>query len=132
MPNFAVFFMLFTMANVALPGTSGFVGEFLTVIAAFSISKIVAFFAATGVVLSAVYGLFLYKNVVFGKITNETIELLNDLSVREKIILFPLAVLIIFFGIFPSPVLDLISESSNNLVAILDLQITHNNVSGVK
>ena len=132
MPNFAVFFMLFTMANVALPGTSGFVGEFLTVIAAFSISKIVAFFAATGVILSAVYGLFLYKNVVFGKITNETIELLNDLSVREKIILFPLAVLIIFFGIFPSPVLDLISESSNNLVAILDLQITHNDVSGVK
>ena len=132
MPNFAVFFMLFSMANVALPGTSGFVGEFLTVIAAFNVSKIVAIFAATGVILSAVYGLFLYKNVVFGKITNETIELLNDLTIREKIILLPLAILIIFFGIFPSPVLGLISESSNNLVNILDLQLISNNALGVK
>ena len=123
MPNFAIFFMIFTMANVALPGTSGFIGEFLIVIATFSISKIAAIFAATGVILSAIYGLFLYKNVVFGKITNETIELLTDLTLREKLILFPLAFLIVFFGLFPSSILGLISESSNNLSDLLDVAL---------
>ena len=121
MPNFAIFFMIFTMANVALPGTSGFIGEFLTVIAAFSVSKPVAIFAAIGVILSAMYGLSLYKNVVFGKITNETIELLGDLTIREKLILFPLAALIIFFGLFPAPILGVISVSSNSLVSFLDI-----------
>ena len=123
MPNFAIFFMIFTMANVALPGTSGFIGEFLIVIATFSISKMAAIFAATGVILSAIYGLFLYKNVVFGKITNETIELLTDLTLREKLILFPLAFLIVFFGLFPSSILGLISESSNNLSDLLDVAL---------
>ena len=132
MPNFAIFFMIFTMANVALPGTSGFIGEFLIVIATFSISKIAAIFAATGVILSAIYGLFLYKNVVFGKITNETIELLTDLTLREKLILFPLAFLIVFFGLFPSSILGLISESSNNLSDLLDVALLGIDPLGVK
>ena len=132
MPNFAIFFMIFTMANVALPGTSGFVGEFLTVIAAFSVSKVAAIFAATGVILSAVYGLFLYKRVVFGTITNETIELLNDLSAREKIILFPLAFLIILFGLYPSPILNLISVSSDSLVSLLEVGSLDNLTLGIK
>jgi NADH-quinone oxidoreductase subunit M len=132
MPNFAIFFMIFTMANVALPGTSGFVGEFLTVIAAFSVSKVAAIFAATGVILSAVYGLFLYKRVVFGTITNETIELLNDLSTREKIILFPLAFLIILFGLYPSPILNLISVSSDSLVSLLEVGSLDNLTLGIK
>ena len=67
------------------------------------------------------YGLSLYKNVVFGKITNETIELLGDLTIREKLILFPLAALIIFFGLFPAPILGVISVSSNSLVSFLDI-----------
>jgi NADH-quinone oxidoreductase subunit M len=124
--------MIFTMANVALPGTSGFVGEFLTVIAAFSVSKVAAIFAATGVILSAVYGLFLYKRVVFGTITNETIELLNDLSAREKIILFPLAFLIILFGLYPSPILNLISVSSDSLVSLLEVGSLDNLTLGIK
>ena len=132
MPNFAIFFMIFTMANVALPGTSGFIGEFLIVIATFSISKIAAIFAATGIILSAIYGLFLYKNVVFGKITNETIELLTDLTLREKLILFPLAFLIVFFGLFPSSILGLISESSNNLSDLLDVALLGIDPLGVK
>ena len=121
MPNFAVFFMLFTMANIALPGTSGFIGEFLTIIATFKVSMIAAVFAASGVILSAIYGLFLYKNMVFGQITNEAIEILNDLNNREKLILIPLAFLVIFFGLYPSPIINLVSSSSENLVDILNL-----------
>lgn len=121
MPHFAVFFMLFTMANIALPGTSGFIGEFLTIIATFKVSIIAAVLAASGVILSAVYGLFLYKNMIFGQITNEAIEILKDLNNREKLILIPLAFLVIFFGLYPSPVINLISSSSENLVDILNL-----------
>ena len=121
MPNFAVFFMLFTMANIALPGTSGFIGEFLTIIATFKVSMLAAILAASGVILSAVYGLFLYKNIIFGQITNEAIEVLNDLNNREKLVLIPLAFLVVFFGLYPSPVISLISSSSENLVDILNL-----------
>ena len=123
MPHFAVFFMLFTMANIALPGTSGFIGEFLTIIATFKVSMVAAALAASGVILSAVYGLFLYKNMIFGQITNEAIEILEDLNNREKLILIPLAFLIIFFGLYPSPIINLISSSSENLVDILNLTL---------
>ena len=126
MPHFAVFFMLFTMANIALPGTSGFIGEFLTIIATFKVSVIAAVLAASGVILSAVYGLFLYKNMIFGQITNEAIEILKDLSNREKLILIPLAFLVIFFGLYPSPIINLISSSSENLVDILNLTLNDN------
>ena len=126
MPKFAVMLMIFTLANIGLPGTSGFIGEFLTIIALFSISKTFAFFAASGVILSAVYGLWLYRNVIFEKISNEAVKALKDLSFREKVILIPLVVLIILiliplvvliilFGIYPMPVLDLISASSIDL-----------------
>ncbi len=115
MPKFAVMLMIFTLANIGLPGTSGFIGEFLTIIALFSVSKTFAFFAASGVILSAVYGLWLYRNVIFEKISNEAVKTLKDLSFREKVILIPLAVLIILFGIYPMPVLDLISASSIDL-----------------
>lgn len=115
MPKFAVMLMIFTLANIGLPGTSGFIGEFLTIIALFSVSKTFAFFAASGVILSAVYGLWLYRNVIFEKISNEVVKTLKDLSFREKVILIPLVVLIILFGIYPMPVLDLISASSIDL-----------------
>jgi len=115
MPKFAVMLMIFTLANIGLPGTSGFIGEFLTIVALFSVSKIFAFFAATGVILSAVYGLWLYRNVIFEKISNEAVRALKDLSFREKAILIPLVILIILFGIYPMPVLDLISTSSIDL-----------------
>ena len=116
MPKFAVALMIFTLANVGLPGTSGFIGEFLTIIALFSINKVFAIFAATGVILSAVYGLWLYRKVIFEKISNDLVKTLKDLTLREKSILFPLVILIVLFGIYPLPVLDLISVSSLNLL----------------
>ncbi|MEC7735665.1 MAG: NADH-quinone oxidoreductase subunit M [Pseudomonadota bacterium] len=115
MPKFAVMFMIFTLANIGLPGTSGFIGEFLTIIALFSVSKTFAFFAASGVILSAVYGLWLYRKVIFEKISNEAVKALKDLSFREKVILIPLVIIIILFGVYPMPVLDLISASSIDL-----------------
>ncbi len=116
MPKFAVALMIFTLANVGLPGTSGFIGEFLTIIALFSVNKVFAIFAATGVILSAVYGLWLYRKVIFEKISNDLVKTLKDLTLREKSILFPLVILIVLFGIYPLPVLDLISVSSLNLL----------------
>ena len=116
MPKFAVALMIFTLANVGLPGTSGFIGEFLTIIALFSVNKVFAIFAATGVILSAVYGLWLYRKVIFEKISNDLVKALKDLTLREKSILFPFVILIVLFGIYPLPVLDLISASSLNLL----------------
>ena len=116
MPKFAVALMIFTLANVGLPGTSGFIGEFLTIIALFSVNKVFAIFAATGVILSAVYGLWLYRKVIFEKISNDLVKTLKDLTLREKSILFPFVILIVLFGIYPLPVLDLISVSSLNLL----------------
>jgi len=116
MPKYAVVFMVFTMANVGLPGTSGFVGEFLTMLAAFQVNTWVAFFAATGVILSAAYALWLYRRVIFGALTKETLKGLADLSLREKTILYPLMVLVIFFGLYPSALLDTTTASVSALL----------------
>src|SRR6185436_2866189 len=96
MPKYAVAFMVFTMANVGLPGTSGFIGEFLTLLGIFRVNTWVALFATTGVILSAGYALWLYRKVIFGALTKESLKALLDLSTREKTILYPLAVLVIF------------------------------------
>ena len=106
MPLYAACFMVFTMANVGLPGTSGFVGEFLTLLGAFKANTWVAFFATTGVILSAAYALWLYRRVIFGALTKPSLQGLSDLSWRETAILAPLVALVIFFGIYPSPVFD--------------------------
>ncbi|WP_028033471.1 NADH-quinone oxidoreductase subunit M [Chelativorans sp. J32] len=116
MPKYAVAFMLFTMANVGLPGTSGFVGEFLTLLAAFRVNTWVAFFATTGVILSAAYALWLYRRVIFGALTKESLKGLTDLSLREKTILYPLMALVIFFGIYPSALIDTTTASVSALL----------------
>ncbi len=116
MPVFAALFLIFTMANIGLPGTSGFVGEFLSLIGVFKVNIYVAIFATTGVILSAAYALWLYKRVVFGEITNKAIEELKDINVREYVILFPLAILIILFGVYPNMVIELTSASASNLI----------------
>ncbi|MFK0687458.1 NADH-quinone oxidoreductase subunit M [Mesorhizobium sp. IMUNJ 23033] len=116
MPKYATVFMVFTMANVGLPGTSGFVGEFLTMLGVFRANTWVAFFAATGVVLSAAYALWLYRRVIFGALTKESLKGLLDLSPREKAIIYPLVVLVIFFGVYPAPVFDATAESVKALV----------------
>ena len=116
MPKYALAFMVFTMANVGLPGTSGFVGEFLTLLAAFKANSWVAIFATTGVILSAAYALYLYRRVIFGDLVKPSLKGLLDLSPREIAILAPLVVLTIFYGVYPAPVLDVTAASVKNLV----------------
>ena len=102
MPIYATVFMIFMLGSVGLPGTSGFIGEFLVIVGAFNYSSIVVIGAATGIVLSAVYMLYLYKRIIFGVITNDKLIGILDLDIREKIILIPLAIAVIFIGIFPN------------------------------
>ncbi len=116
MPKYAVAFMVFTMANVGLPGTSGFVGEVLTLVGAFRANTWVALFATTGVILSAAYALWLYRRVIFGALEKESLKALLDLSAREKLILYPLVILTIFFGVYPAPVFDATAASVDLLV----------------
>ena len=116
MPKYAVVFLILTMANVGLPGTSGFVGEFLTLLGIFRVNTWVALFATTGVVLSAAYALWLYRKVVFGALTKDSLKGMLDLSTREKITLYPLVLLVIFFGVYPAPLLDATATSVDALV----------------
>ena len=117
MPKYAFAFMVFTMANVGLPGTSGFVGEFLTMIGVFQVNTWVAFGAAFGMVFSACYALWLYRRVIFGALTKESLKGILDLNLREKVTLYPLIVMIIVFGFYPAPILDTTAAAVNNLVA---------------
>jgi NADH-quinone oxidoreductase subunit M len=123
MPKYAVAFLIFTMANVGLPGTSGFVGEFLTLLGAFKVNTWVALFATTGVILSAAYALWLYRRVVFGALTKESLKGMLDLSLREKVILYPLVVLVIFYGVYPSALLNSTSASVDALVNTLSISL---------
>jgi NADH-quinone oxidoreductase subunit M len=116
MPAYAMVFMVFALANVGLPGTTGFVGEFLTLLAAFQVNTWLAFFAATGIILSASYALWLYRRVFFGVIEKESLRAMADLSRREAVMLFPLVILVIFFGFYPAPLLDVFGASVDNLV----------------
>ena len=106
MPLYATVFMIFTLASIGLPGTSGFIGEFLTIIGAFKFNIYLAIFAATGIILSAVYMLYLYKRMIFGQITNEKLENITDLNLREKIIMITLVIMVIVIGIFPNIFLE--------------------------
>ncbi|GHD07846.1 NADH-quinone oxidoreductase subunit M [Tianweitania populi] len=117
MPNYAVVFLIFTMGNVGLPGTSGFVGEFLTMMGAFRANTWVAFFAASGVILSAAYALWLYRRIIFGALTKESLKSMLDLSTREKAVIYPLVVLTIFFGVYPAPVFDVTTASVDALIS---------------
>ncbi|WP_439575493.1 NADH-quinone oxidoreductase subunit M [Phreatobacter sp.] len=124
MPIYAVIFMIFTMANVGLPGTSGFVGEFLTLIGAFKASTIVAFLATTGVILSACYALWLYWQVIWGELTKPALKAITDVNTREVTILAPLVVLTILLGIYPTVVLSTSEVAVNALVESYNQAIT--------
>ena len=117
MPLFAFVFLVFTMANVGLPGTSGFVGEFLALLGTFQVNTWVAFVATTGVILSAAYALYLYRRIVFGALEKGSLRNILDLTPREGLILAPLVVLTIFFGFFPGPILDVTAASVDQLIA---------------
>lgn len=107
MPLYALVFLMFTMANVGLPGTSGFVGEFMSLLGTFKNNTWVAFFATSGVILSAAYALTLYRNVMFGDLVKAALKHIPDMTPRELVTLAPLAALTLFFGIYPSPILNL-------------------------
>ncbi|MGL4324411.1 MAG: NADH-quinone oxidoreductase subunit M [Beijerinckiaceae bacterium] len=116
MPLYAIIFMVFTMANVGLPGTSGFVGEFLTLVGAFRANTWVAFFATIGVVLSAAYALWLYARMIFGELEKPSLMSMTDLTRREMIVLVPLVVLTIYYGVRPGPILDVFAASTDHLI----------------
>jgi NADH-quinone oxidoreductase subunit M len=124
MPLYAFTFMVFTLANVGLPGTSGFVGEFLTLAGAFNANAWVALFATTGVILSAAYALYLYRRVIFGVLDKPSLATIADLTPREIAVFVPLIALTIFYGVWPGPVLDASAASVANLLqthtALLD------------
>jgi NADH-quinone oxidoreductase subunit M len=120
MPAYALVFMLFTMANVGLPGTSGFVGEFLTLMGMFQANTWVAAVAATGVILSAGYALWLYRRVVFGDLIKESLKTIKDMTVRERAIFAPLIVMTILLGVYPSLVTDIIGPSVEALIQSYD------------
>ncbi|SEN40096.1 NADH dehydrogenase subunit M [Pseudorhodobacter antarcticus] len=116
MPHYALIFMFFTMANVGLPGTSGFVGEFLVLVGIFQVNTWVAAVATSGVILSAAYGLWLYRRVVFGDLIKESLKSITDMTTRERAIFAPLIVMTLLLGIYPSLVTDIIGPSVTALV----------------
>ena len=117
MPRYAVFFMVFTLASVGLPGTSGFVGEILVLFGAYKASSWLAFVAATGLVLGAAYMLYLYRRVIYGDLEKEDLKDMLDLSPREMAIFVPLVAVVLWMGIYPAPVLDVLHVSVDNLLA---------------
>lgn len=117
MPVYALIFMFFTLANVGLPGTSGFVGEFLTLAGTFRVSSWMATLGATGVILSACYALWLFRRVVFGDLVKESLKMITDMDGREKLVFVPLVVITLLLGLYPSLITDVIGVSVEQLVA---------------
>ncbi len=124
MPLYAVVFMIFTMANVGLPGTAGFVGEFLTLMGAFKANPWVSFLATTGVILSAGYALWLYRRVVFGELVKPELKDITDLNAREIAIFVPLVLLTIWYGIAPGTILDAFAAPTEALIKNYQAAIT--------
>ncbi len=126
MPKYAIVLMVFTLGAVGLPGTTGFVGEFLILMGTFKKNFLVATIASLGVILAAAYMLWLYKRIIFGKITNEQLEEMPDLKRFEIIILFCLAIPIIFFGFYPEPLMNSIEISVDNVLNMYNTNIINN------
>ena len=124
MPAYALVFMLFTMANVGLPGTSGFIGEFLVLMGIFQVNTWVAVVATTGVILSAAYALWLYRRVVMGDLIKEALRSITDMTRRERAIFAPLIVMTILLGVYPVLVTDIIGPSVEALVSHVELAVT--------
>jgi NADH-quinone oxidoreductase subunit M len=116
MPKFAAFMMLFSMANAGLPGTSGFVGEFMVILSSINAGFWIAFLAASTLILGAAYTLWMYKRVIFGEVANDHVAALQDLDRREGLILGSLAVAVLVVGIWPAPLLDMMHPTVEGLV----------------
>jgi NADH-quinone oxidoreductase subunit M len=117
MPVFAALFMLFAMANSGLPGTSGFVGEFMVIMGAVKVNFWYAFAAATTLIFGAAYTLWMYKRVIFGPVANDHVAHLQDINLREFIVLGVLAVAVLWMGIYPAPVANVLHVSVDELIA---------------
>ena len=117
MPKFATFFVLFAMANAGLPGTSGFVGEFMVILASFKANVWFAFLAATTLILGAAYTLWMIKRVVFGEVANDEVAKLKDLNMREFFCLFVLALLVLWIGLWPAPLIEMMDASVTHLLS---------------
>jgi NADH-quinone oxidoreductase subunit M len=115
MPRFAAFMVLFALANAGLPGTSGFVGEFLVILASFKANIWYAFLAGTTLVLGAAYTLWLVKRVIFGAVANDQVAALSDLDAREFLVLGALAAAVLLVGIWPAPLLDVMRATMQHL-----------------
>ena len=116
MPKYAFVFMIFMLGSVGLPGTSGFIGEFLVLLGVFQDNTWVAFLAATGIILGAAYMLYLYRRVIFGKLVKDNLKKLLDLEPREMMVLVPLVLLVLWMGLYPAPFLDVFDASVANLI----------------
>ena len=116
MPKYAFVFMIFCLAALGLPGTSGFIGEFLILVGVFQINTLVAILASLGIILAAAYMLWLYRRIIFGKITNTEIKEMKDLNTTEICIFVSLVFLTLFFGVYPEPLLKTVDISINNLI----------------
>ena len=116
LPKYSLVFAVFTLGSLGLPGTSGFIGEFLVLIGAFQKNFLVAILASVGIILGAAYMLWLYKRVIFGKMEKKELSSLKDLDMSESFVLFLLVSLILFFGFYPNLVFDTIDISVNQLL----------------
>ena len=126
LPKFSLIFIIFILAGLGLPGTSGFLGEFLVLVGTFQKNYLVGILASIGVILSASYMLWLAKRVIFGETNNSDIKILKDLNFSEATMLFILAVAIIFFGFYPQPLVDTMSVSVNNLINNYQMDLVNN------
>jgi NADH-quinone oxidoreductase subunit M len=132
MPLFAVFFMIFTLSSIGLPGLNGFVGEFLILIGSFKVYPWYTVFAASGVIFAAVYMLWMFQRVMFGEVTNPKNLGLKDLSAREVVVLFPILVFVVWIGVYPNTFLRPMEPSIKNFIqhvekkrgAVLDMEKT--------
>ena len=132
MPKYAVVFLILTMANVGLPGTSGFVGEFLTLVGVFKVNTWVAAVAASGVILSASYALCLYRRVVLGDLIRESLKSISDMSGRERAIFAPLVAMTLILGVYPSLVTDIIGPSTEALISQYDSALANGGSAAVQ
>jgi len=123
LPKFSLLFIIFVLGGLGLPGTSGFIGEFLVLLGAFKKNFLVAVIASIGVVLAAAYMLWLAKKVIFGEVKNDKVKILKDVNYSEGFVLSILVILTLFFGFYPEPIFNTISPSVNNLIDVYQFEI---------
>ena len=125
LPKFSLIFIIFTLGALGLPGTTGFIGEFLILVGVFKINFLVALISSLGVILAAAYMLWLAKRVIFGETLNNNVKTMKDINLIEATILILLMITTIFFGFYPAPLMDTMSVSVDNLINNYQLQLTN-------